>query len=210
MSRLAGVRLDAAWKQIPAREREHLADHLGETIAVLHRVPPPPVAGVGPEDWPAFVAARRVGFAERHQKVGLPSAWADQLAGFLAEVALGSDPPVLLHTEVRRQHLLVVQAHGAGWRLSGLVDFDHAIRGAREYELAGVGIHVARGDRRFLRRVLTAYGYPGDQLDRDLRRRLLAWAILHKYSNLAVWLRRLPEPASPTLASLADRWFATG
>ena len=87
---------------------------------------------------------------------------------------------MLLHTEVRRQHLLVVQAHGAGWRLSGLVDFDHAIRGAREYEFAGVGHPVARGDSRFLRRVLTAYGYPGDQLDRDLRRRLLAWAILHR------------------------------
>jgi hygromycin-B 7''-O-kinase len=210
MSRLAGVRLDAVWQQIPAGERKHLADHLGEMIAALHQVPPPPVTGLERADWPAFVDARRAGFAERHQRMGLPSAWADQLAGFLAEVALGADPPVLLHTEVRRQHLLVVQAHGAGWLLSGLVDFDHAMRGAREYELAVVGIQVARGDRQFLRRLLVAYGYTRDQLDRDLRRRLLAWAILYKYSNLTAWLQRLPEPASPTLASLADRWFATG
>jgi hypothetical protein len=60
------------------------------------------------------------------------------------------------------------------------------------------------------RRLLTAYVYTSDQLDRDLRRRLLAWAILHKYSNFTAWLQRRPEPASPALASLADRWFATG
>jgi len=68
---------------------------------------------------------------------------------------------------------------------------------------------VAGGDSRFLRRVLTGYGYTEGQLDRDLRRRLLAWAILHRYSNLAAWLRRLPPPSIPTLASLAERWFAT-
>ena len=81
--------------------------------------------------------------------------------------------------------------------------------GAREYEFAAAGIYVAQGDHRFLRRVLTAYGYTGGELDPDLRQRLLAWAILHRYSNLPAWLRRLPQPSFPTLASLAERWFAT-
>ena len=93
--------------------------------------------------------------------------WADQLPGFLDDVTLAPGPPVLLHTEVRRPHLFAVQAHGGAWRLSGLVDFDHAIRGAREYEFVAVGIHMARGDSRFLRRLLTAYGYTRGQLDRD-------------------------------------------
>ena len=116
---------------------------------------------------------------------------------------------MLLHTEIRRHHLFAVEAHGGAWRLSGLVDFDHAIRGAREYEFVPVGIHVARGDSRFMRRMLTSYGYTRGQLDRDFCQRLLAWAILHKYSNLASWLRRRPGPRRPTLASLADRWFST-
>ena len=41
---------------------------------------------------------------------------------------------------------------------------------------------MAKGDSRFLRRVLTAYGYTSGQLDRDFRQRLLAWAILHRHS----------------------------
>lgn len=61
-----------------------------------------------------------------------------------------------------------------------------------------------------LARTLTSYGYHRDQLDRDLRRRLLAWSILPRYSNLKRWMERLPEPGRPTLDALADCWFGTG
>jgi hygromycin-B 7''-O-kinase len=115
---------------------------------------------------------------------------------------------VLLHTEVMSQHLLVTGSAGR-LRLSGLIDFEPAMRGEREYEFVAVGVFVAKGDARFLARTLAAYGYGRDQLGPELRRRLLAWGILHRYSHLAGWLRRLPEPAEPTLCALADRWFAT-
>jgi hygromycin-B 7''-O-kinase len=68
---------------------------------------------------------------------------------------------------------------------------------------------VDGGDARFLAWTLTVYGYDRDQFGPELRRRLLAWSIMHRYSHLAGWLRRLPEPAEPTLDALADRWFAT-
>jgi len=210
MSRLNGAQLKTVWKRIAAKERDHLAGCLGETIAALHRVSPPPVEDWWPDDWSAFIARQRACCVARHRDLGLSPAWVDQLPGFLDGVALPPSPTVLLHTEVRRQHLIVTQTHDEAWRLSGLVDFEHAVRGVREYELAAAGVYLAQGDSRLLRQVLTAYGYTRDRLDRNLRQRLLAWAILHRYSNLAAWLRRLPEPRSPTLASLAERWFATG
>ena len=83
------------------------------------------------------------------------------------------------------------------------------MRGEREYEFVAVGVFVAEGDAQFLTRTLTAYGYHHDQLGPGLRRRLLAWGILHRYSNLRWWMRRLPKPAQPTLGALADCWFAT-
>jgi hygromycin-B 7''-O-kinase len=209
MSRRTGVPLNTVWQQITTKDRDHLADRLGETIAELHQVPPPLVENWWPDGWPAFVARQRARCVARQRRLGLSSAWVNQLPGFLEDVALRSGPPVLMHTDVRRQHLLAGRRHGGAWRLSGLVDFDHAMRGAREYELAAAGVYVALGDSRFLRRMLTSYGYTASQLDHDLRQRLLAWAILYKYSNLARWLRRLPKPSSPTLASLAERWFAT-
>ena len=63
----------------------------------------------------------------------------------------------------------------------------------REYEFAGVGVFAAEGDSWFLPRTLTACGYRRDQLGADRRRRLLAWGIMHRYSNLTWRMRRLPE-----------------
>jgi hygromycin-B 7''-O-kinase len=207
MSRLPGVPLDTVWDRVP--DRDQLAGDLGETIAALHEVQPPEIAGWWPDDWPAFVARQREQVVGEQLGLGLPQAWADQIPGILDEVALPIRAPVLLHTEVMREHLLVTEGHGGAWRLSGLIDFEPAMRGDCEYEWAAVGAFVAEGDGAFLARVLTTYGYSRDQLDRTLRRRLLAWLLLHRYSNLAWYLSRLPEPDRPTLEALADRWFAT-
>jgi hygromycin-B 7''-O-kinase len=209
MSRLRGLPLDTVWDRVPAGQRDRLAGDLGETIAALHEVPPPEMAGWWPDDWPAFVARQRAEVVSEQLGLGLPRAWADQIPGFLDEVGLPISAPVLLHTEVMREHLLVTEDPGGAWRLSGLIDFEPAMRGDREYEWAAVGAFVAEGDGAFLARTLTAYGYPRDQLGPALRRRLLAWALLHRYANLAWWMRRLPEPDRPTLGALADRWFAT-
>jgi hygromycin-B 7''-O-kinase len=209
MSRLPGVPLDTAWHQIPAQNRDRLSGQLGETIAALHCIPPPAIPGWRPADWPAFVAERRAQCVSEQRSLGLPALWAEQIPGFLDEVALQSGPPVLLHTEVMRQHLLVTEGPDGAWRLSGLIDFEPAMRGEREYEFAAVAVFVAEGDARFLTRTLTSYGYSHDQLHTELRRRLLAWGILHRYSNLSWWMQRLPGPDTPTLGSLADRWFAT-
>lgn len=96
---------------------------------------------------------------------------------------------MLLHTEVIRQHLLAIEGPGGAWRLSGLIDFEPAMRGEREYEFAAAGVFAAEGDARFLTWMLTAYGHRRDQLGADLRRRLLAWGILRRYSNLRWWMR---------------------
>ena len=209
MSRLPGVPLDGVWDQIPADDRDQLAGDLGETIAALHEVPPPEIAGWWPDDWPAFVARQRERVVGEQLALGLPSAWADQIPSFLDEVALPVRPPVLLHTEVMREHLLVNRGPGGTWRLSGLIDFEPAMRGDREYEWGALAVFVAAGDGAFLGRTLTAYGYPRDRLDGALRRRMLAWLLLHRYSHLPWYLSRMPQPDRPTLDSLADRWFAT-
>ena len=128
MSRLPGVPLDTVWDQVPDRDR--LAGDLGEMIAALHEVPPPEIAGWWPDDWPDFVARQREQVVGEQLGLGLPSVWADQIPGFLDEVTLPVRSPVLLHTEVMREHLMVTEGPGGAWRLSGLIDFEPAMRGA--------------------------------------------------------------------------------
>ncbi|AXB47525.1 aminoglycoside phosphotransferase family protein [Amycolatopsis albispora] len=204
MSRLAGEALSGVWPNLTDEDKEAVAQQLGEALATLHRTPAP---DIGPADWPEFLAARRAKAVEQQRRAGLAEEWLAQIPGFLAEVDLGTPSPVLLHTEVMRDHLLV-QRGADGWALTGLFDFEPAMRGAPEYELVGVGIFVAGGDRAFFRRVLLAYGYTPEQLDADFARRCLAYTLLHVYSNLPWYLKVMPEPEQPTLNALAQRWFA--
>jgi len=205
MDRLRGRPLIEAWDDLSPAQRDRTADDLGATTAALHALPPPEIEDWVPDDWGGFVDDQRAGCAGRHRALGLSADWVAQIPAFLDSVDLTVGEPVLLHTEMMRQHLLV----GDDGELTGLFDFEPAMRGAAEYEFAGIGAFVSEGDARFLGRTLRAYGYPADRLDTDLRRRFLAWLLLHYYGNLADHLERLPEPGEPTLNSVADRWFAT-
>lgn len=204
MERLRGESLAAAWPRLEARDRRSLAGALGEALSALHGVDAP---ALGPEDWSRFVAEQRTSATSRQRVHGLPDHWVEQIDPFLDCVPLDPAPRrALLHTEVMREHLLVAR-RGDGWALTGLFDFEPAMLGAPEYEFASVGLFVSSGEAGLLRTLLAAYGYPPGDLDGALERRLLAYTLLHRYSNLPWYLSRLPPPPRETLESLASRWW---
>jgi hygromycin-B 7''-O-kinase len=210
MDRLRGESLAATWPRIRPDERLRLASGLGAALAVLHSIDGPDVETVR-IDWPRFVAEQRRTAVERQRQRGLDDHWLRQIAGFLDNTPLG-DPPTesLLHTEVMREHLLVERGP-TGWSLSGIFDFEPAVVGAPEYEFSSVGLFFSCGDAHLLRRVLLAYGYREPQLGPELERRLLAYTLLHRYSDLPWYLRRLsPGPQASTLRALAARWWGVG
>lgn len=204
MTRLGGEPLTEVWARTGERDRDRLAAQLGTALAALHEVKLP---DLGPPDWRRFLADQRAGCVARQRERGLGERWRAQIPEFLESVPLPDSSPVLLHTEVMREHLLVGAGPGGEWSLSGLFDFEPAMMGAREYEFASSGLFVSRGDGRFLRRLLTAYGYPDDRLDERLSRRLLAYTLLHRYSDLPWYMEELPVPSARTLDELAAHWW---
>lgn len=94
---------------------------------------------------------------------------------------------------------------------SGIIDFEPAMPGAPEYEFASVGVFLTRGSGPALRALLLAHGYRESDFDLALQRRLMAYLLLHRYSNLRSWLERLPVPRDvTTLDAVAARWYALG
>ena len=56
--------------------------------------------------------------------------------------------------------------------------------------------------------VLLSYGYAEAALDEALEHRLLAYGLLHRYSNLPWFLERVPPPPHVrTLPELASVWW---
>ncbi|MFE1949697.1 aminoglycoside phosphotransferase family protein [Streptomyces sp. NPDC059524] len=202
MSRLPGKNLAHLWEHVPQNHRERLVAEIGEALSALHALSPDPLRDVlGPEDWGAFLDRRTVGAVEQQRARGLSEAWLEQIPDFLASVALPRVPqPSLLHTEVMQQHFLV---DPDGWRLTGLFDFEPAMIGDRAYDFVGVGLFVTRGDPALLARLTEAYG------NRFEPSELMAYTLLHVYSNLPWYLRELPAPAQESFPSLAEAWFGT-
>jgi len=205
MQQLPGERLVDAWPRIALDARARLITELGAALARLHAVPVAELVGLGPA-WAPFLAEQRATCVERQRARGLGSPWLGQIPDFLDATPLTPGPrPVLLHTEVMREHLLV-RAGPRGWELSGLIDFEPAMIGEAEYELASVGVFVTCGEPGLLDRLLAGYGAA---LDGALQRRALAYALLHRYSRLSWYLARLPPRAGvTTLAGLAEQWWA--
>jgi hygromycin-B 7''-O-kinase len=204
MTRLDGSPLDETWDAIDTGNRVRLMREAGAALAALHATRTDDLAPLA-VDWRGFMDAQRASCRERQVERGLEAPWADALEDFLARWTPGDDGRrVLLHTEVMRQHLLVERQDG-GWRLSGLIDFEPAMIGAPGYEWASVGIFLACAEPGLLRAVLEGYGAEPDD---ELPLRIMAYALLHRYSRLQWYLERLPAPdVVGDLGSLARRWF---
>jgi hygromycin-B 7''-O-kinase len=206
MTQLRGRRLVDGWPALSPAERDRFADELGAGIAALHAIDTTALADFTPH-WHEFLPAQRASAVARQRERRLEAHWLEQLPEFLDRwMPPAGERRALLHTELMREHLMVAK-DGEGWQLSGLFDFEPAMLGAPEYDFASLGLFVACGDGRFLRRTLRAYGYRDNQLDAGLQNRLMAYAILHRYSNLPWYLERLPARGATTLEQLAARWW---
>jgi len=203
MSQLPGRRLVDAWPALTIAERDAMADQLGEAVAALHAIDTAPLADFTPR-WDEFIPAQRASAAARQAGRRLAPQWVEQIDAYLDRWMPPPAPRrVLLHTELMREHLMADR--GA---LTGLFDFEPAMLGAPEYDFASFGLFVSCGDARFLGRTLLAYGYPAHALDEALPQRLMAYALLHRYSNLRWYLERLPVPGAASLEQLAAYWWA--
>ncbi|MEU0792071.1 phosphotransferase [Amycolatopsis sp. NPDC005961] len=199
MERLPGRTLAEAWPALSTEDRRRLVRELGELLATLHAVDDPRLAALAPADWAEFVAAQRAKVVEHHRKTGWDETWIEQIPAFLDAVDFGTPPVVPLHTEFMREHVMVTEG-----RITGLFDFEPAMRGAAEYDFVAVGLFVSKGDGDLLRHFLDGYGQPIDP------RRCLAYALLHVYSNFPWYFEELPTPPEPTLDALATAWWGSG
>ena len=204
MTRLSGCSLAEAWHEIEIRDRLQLVREVGAGLAALHATATDELA-LFAADWPRFMDAQRASCRDRQLAKGLGAPWVDAVDEFLARWTPSDDGArVLLHTEVMRQHVLVERREGA-WRVSGLIDFEPAMVGAPEYELAAVGVFLTCAEPGLLRALLDAYGA---EVDEELPLRVMAYALLHRYSNLRWYQERLPvSDEVGDLEALARRWF---
>ena len=211
MTQLRGRRLVDVWPQLAATERDGLCQCIGEAVATMHALDSQPLADLPPPHWAEFIPAQRHQAVARQRRHGLADAWLEQIEPFLQRWAGPADAEqVLLHTEIMREHLLVEPCR------HGLAP-ERAVRlRTGDARCAGIRVRVDRAVRQ-RRRCPTrcaascaAYGYAEAALDHALQNRLMAMALLHRYSKLPWYLQRLPLPGAQRLEQLAAHWWKLG
>lgn len=202
MTKLPGSDLRMLWPALDQGTKRSLARRVGEALAVLHTVPAPPI---GPPDWDRFIKGQIETAAARQEGRKLDPHLVRQIPGFLASVELPPAPNVLLHTEFMDVHLLA-DRRAADYELTGLLDFEPSMCGHPEYDLLAPALFIAKGDKAVWREFLLGYGFRLEGAP-DLARRLMAYALLHRYSHLPWYFKTIPAPEARTFDDLADHWF---
>jgi hygromycin-B 7''-O-kinase len=190
ITRLPGIPLDQIWNALAAADRRSLSAQLGCALRELHAVPLGGLADVPvlADRWSRLVSRSVDETIAHHRRQGVDAAWLDQLRVFLQQAPpLGRDgfTPVLLHADIHPWHLLASRTD-AGWRLSGVIDFDSAMLGRDDYEFASPGVLMFAGDAASIAACLSAYGFAASEVNAGLRRRLMVYAVLNRYWGLDV------------------------
>jgi hygromycin-B 7''-O-kinase len=203
MSKLAGHSLKELWPNFSPETRRLACAQIGKKLRKIHDVNLP-AGDFDLTSWASFLSSQKLACFSRHEKLGLREDLLKQIPAFIDSVDFGSHRLSFLHTEVMRDHVFfnIVDEQII---FSGFIDFEPSMVGPFEYDFASIGIFVTSGDREALRAFFEGYGNLDQVSNREFRRRIMAYALLHKYSNLKWYLQFMPNADS--LDELAELWW---
>jgi hygromycin-B 7''-O-kinase len=184
ITRMKGVMGSEIWPQLPEDDKERVLGQIGELIAEVQQVPVGDLSSLEPR-WESFIPKQIEGCRARHERLGLPQNFLDELDEFLdaaAKLIPMSQPPVILTGEYTPENLLLRQ-DSKGWQLSALIDFGDVMTGWGEYDLLGPSSFMIGGRPGRLRSFFRGFGYAEADLTPALTRRLIALLLLHRYSD---------------------------
>nr|WP_108519682.1 phosphotransferase [Bradyrhizobium algeriense] len=185
ITRLSGMLGVDAWPSLPEHDKERVLAEIGETIAEVQRVPAGPLAEIEPS-WEVFIRVQIAGCRDRHRRLGLPQKYLDgldELLGDAAPMLIALDgPPVILTGEYIPENFLLGH-DAAGWHLAGLIDFGDVMTGRGEYDLLGPSAFMTAGMPRRVQRLFEGFGYSATDITPELKRRLMALMLLHRFSD---------------------------
>ena len=204
MTQLAGHASRAVWASVGRRDRLEVISRLGVAMRELHAHDAPLRTPLD-RDWRGFVERQARESVERQRACDANPEWLESLPAYIASrfarLPTGAKP-VFLHGDIHAGNLLLTQEDGR-WQIAGLIDFGDSLCGFHEYEFVAPGVLMVQGDGELQRALLLAYGYTEEQLDLDLRARLMLLTVLYECSDLRKYALRLaPEAINLTLDGL--------
>ncbi len=205
MSQLQGSNLKDLWAQISIEDQITASRIVGSKLRKIHLLEIKKGWG-DHKAWNNFLTVQKQECLLRHTKSKLREDFLKQIPEFLARVNLPMPQQIsFLHTEVMKDHVFFKKEMGV-LKFKGFIDFEPSMSGDPEYDFASVGIFLSSGNKSVLRAFFEGYEYLSIAALSDFRKRIMAYTLLHRYSNLNWYLQFMPQ--ANTLDELADLWWA--
>jgi hygromycin-B 7''-O-kinase len=184
ITRLSGALGKEAWSGLAEAQKEHILFQLGATIAEVQRVPPGSLSEIEPR-WDVLMRAQIAGCRARHTRLGLAQKFLDRLDDLLrdAAVLIPMQPQAVILTGEYVPENLLLDIGNEDCRLAGVIDFGDVMTGWREYDLMGPSAFMAAGHPRRVSSLFDGYGYARADVTFELKRRLMALMMLHRFSD---------------------------
>lgn len=184
ITRVSGALGKEAWPQLAERQKERILEELGAAIAEVQRVPPGALSEIEPR-WDVLMREQIAGCRARHARLGLARKFLDDLDGLLGDAAamIPMQPQAVILTGEYIPENLLLDIGDGDCRLAGVIDFGDVMTGWREYDLMGPSAFMAAGRPRRVRSLFDGYGYSRKDMTFELKRRLMALLMLHRFSD---------------------------
>ncbi len=209
VSHVEGERIGDVFDDIKLEDQLSLADQIASITKSIHRIEANKVIS-DRGDWNSFIQARLAGFLECHQSKNLHSNWLSEMPDFINqfdETEFMTDSPVFIHADLTWDHFLVQKVHG-GWKLAGVIDFADCRIGHPEYEMITTVVFLFKKNPVLLKKYFEVMGIPKKEMNDRLSEKLLAWTILHTFSNLNNYFsKEMSQMVKPNYSALAKLVF---
>jgi len=189
------------WLKLDRKSQVGLLKQLAEGLRELHSHDASEIHFA----WREFIEIQVQSVLERQRSAGGNPEWLDSIPKFIDEnlsllpVKYGD---VFMHGDVHFGNTLISRVSGT-LQFTGLFDFADSLKGFREYEFVAIGVLMIQGQGELQREFFRAYGYRDDEIDINLRRRLMLLTILYECSSLKRYALRLrPDAVNLTLEEL--------
>jgi hygromycin-B 7''-O-kinase len=197
LSHIEGDAIRNVWPAISADQRVQLTRHMAQILLEIRACKPDSTIK-GRFDWNSFINEQysKCEILQKRKKV--PDSWFKTVANFLGKFSVSEfecDSPVFIHADLTYDHFLVTLEPEV--KISGIIDMADCQVGHFEYELATPSTFILKDQRELLRNFFLGCGYCPSVLNHKFSEKLMAWALLHRYFNMASFLKDEMNKVTP-------------
>lgn len=207
LSNVEGERIGDCFERFRRQEQKDMAWEMARVTKKLQSCPPDP-AVKRRGDWNRFILSRIKTSADHHSEKKMQKKWVRLIPQFLAQFSKEEftiKKSVFLHADLTYDHFLVSRVKKK-WRIEGVIDFADCRLGHPEYDLVATTAFLLKGRKEPLKEYLMSFGFKKTQLNPRLSEKLLAWTLLHKYSDFRNYftdeMQKINKPSFQKLASV--------